>query len=44
MTATETEPLARTELDLDLGGPAVINARVKVEPYQPLDPFLRKLR
>ncbi|HEY1323853.1 MAG TPA: acetate--CoA ligase family protein, partial [Streptosporangiaceae bacterium] len=33
-----------TELDLDLGGAAVINARVKVEPYQPLDPFLRKLR
>jgi len=33
-----------TELDLDLGGPAVISARVKVEPYQPLDPYLRKLR
>jgi len=33
-----------TELDLDLGGAAVINARVKVEPYQPLDPFLRRLR
>jgi len=33
-----------TELDLDLGGPAVINARVMVEPYQPQDPFLRKLR
>jgi len=33
-----------TELDLDLGGAAVINARVKVEPYQPQDPFLRKLR
>jgi len=33
-----------TELDLDLGGAAVINARVRVEPYQPQDPFLRKLR
>ena len=33
-----------TELDLDLGGAAVISARVKVEPYQPQDPFLRKLR
>jgi acyl-CoA synthetase (NDP forming) len=33
-----------TELDLELGGAAVINARVKVEPYQPQDPFLRKLR
>jgi len=33
-----------TELDLDLGGAAVINARVKVEPYQPQDPYLRKLR
>ena len=33
-----------TELALDLGGTAVIGARVKVEPYQPQDPFLRKLR
>ena len=33
-----------TELDLDLSGPAVISARVKVEPYQPQDPYLRKLR
>jgi acyl-CoA synthetase (NDP forming)/GNAT superfamily N-acetyltransferase len=33
-----------TELELDLGGAVVINARVKVEPYQPQDPFLRKLR
>jgi len=33
-----------TELDLDPGGAAVINARVRVEPYQPQDPFLRKLR
>jgi acyl-CoA synthetase (NDP forming) len=33
-----------TELDLDLGGAAVINARVKVEPYQPQDPYLRRLR
>jgi len=33
-----------TELDLDLGGAAVVSARVKAEPYQPLDPFLRKLR
>jgi acyl-CoA synthetase (NDP forming)/GNAT superfamily N-acetyltransferase len=32
------------ELDLDLGGAAVINARVRVEPYQPQDPFLRRLR
>jgi acyl-CoA synthetase (NDP forming)/GNAT superfamily N-acetyltransferase len=33
-----------TELDLHLGGAAVINARVTVEPYQAQDPFLRKLR
>jgi hypothetical protein len=33
-----------TELELDLGGAAVINARVKVEPYQPQDPYLRRLR
>src|SRR6185312_7981230 len=33
-----------TELELDLGGAAVIDARVKVEPYQPQDPYLRKLR
>jgi hypothetical protein len=33
-----------TELDLDLGGAAVISARVKVEPYQPQDPYLRRLR
>ncbi|HWN00586.1 MAG TPA: GNAT family N-acetyltransferase, partial [Streptosporangiaceae bacterium] len=33
-----------TELDLDLGGAVVINARIKVEPYQPQDPYLRKLR
>jgi acyl-CoA synthetase (NDP forming)/GNAT superfamily N-acetyltransferase len=33
-----------TEIDLDLGGAAVINARVKAEPYQPQDPFLRRLR
>jgi acyl-CoA synthetase (NDP forming)/GNAT superfamily N-acetyltransferase len=33
-----------TELDLDLAGAAVVSARVKVEPYQPQDPFLRKLR
>ena len=33
-----------TELDLDLGGAAVINAWVKVEPYQPQDPYLRRLR
>jgi hypothetical protein len=32
------------ELDLDLGGAAVISARVKVEPHQPQDPYLRKLR
>ena len=38
-----------TELDLDpvVAGPdgvAVVNARVKVAPYEPKDPFLRKLR
>jgi acyl-CoA synthetase (NDP forming)/GNAT superfamily N-acetyltransferase len=35
-----------TNLDLDLAGPAlaVVNARVKVTPYEPQDPFLRKLR
>ena len=38
-----------TELDLDPvaagpDGPAVIDARVKVTPYEPQDPFLRKLR
>ena len=37
-----------TELDLDpvIAGPApaVVNARVKVTPYEPKDPFLRKLR
>ena len=33
-----------TELELDLGGAAVIDARVKVEPYQPQDPYLRRLR
>ena len=38
------EPLTESELDLDLGGTAVISARVKVEPYQPQDPYLRKLR
>ncbi len=40
---------AVTELELDpvVAGPdgaAVVNARVKVAPYQPQDPFLRKLR
>ena len=33
-----------TELELDLRGAAVITARVKVEPSQPQDPYLRKLR
>jgi acyl-CoA synthetase (NDP forming) len=33
-----------TDLDLDLDGVAVVNARVKVTPYQSQDPFLRKLR
>jgi acyl-CoA synthetase (NDP forming) len=37
-----------TDLDLDpvVAGPAlaVVNARVKVTPYEPRDPFLRKLR
>ena len=38
-----------TDLDLDpvVAGPdgaVVVNARVKVTPYEPRDPFLRKLR
>jgi acyl-CoA synthetase (NDP forming)/GNAT superfamily N-acetyltransferase len=33
-----------TELELDLGGTAVSSARVKVEPSQPQDPYLRRLR
>ena len=33
-----------TELELDLGGAAVIGARVKAEPSQPQDPYLRRLR
>ena len=33
-----------TELELDLGGAAVSSARVKVEPSQPQDPYLRRLR
>jgi acyl-CoA synthetase (NDP forming) len=33
-----------TELELDLSGPAVASARVKVEPSQPQDPYLRRLR
>ena len=37
-----------TDLELDpvVAGPAlaVVNARVKVTPYEPKDPFLRKLR
>jgi acyl-CoA synthetase (NDP forming) len=33
-----------TELKLDLGGAAVISARVRVEPSPPQDPYLRKLR
>jgi acyl-CoA synthetase (NDP forming)/GNAT superfamily N-acetyltransferase len=33
-----------TELELDLGGVAVIGARVKAEPSQPQDPYLRRLR
>ena len=38
-----------TYLDLDpvIAGPdgvAVANARIKVTPYEPQDPFLRKLR
>jgi acyl-CoA synthetase (NDP forming)/GNAT superfamily N-acetyltransferase len=32
------------ELELDLGGAAVISARVKVEPSEPQDPYLRRLR
>jgi hypothetical protein len=36
-----------TDLDLDLAGPdeiVVTNARIKLEHYEPQDPFLRKLR
>ena len=32
------------EMELDLAGPAVSGARVRVAPYQPQDPYLRKLR
>jgi acyl-CoA synthetase (NDP forming)/GNAT superfamily N-acetyltransferase len=32
------------EMELDLAGPAVFDARVRVAPYQPQDPYLRKLR
>jgi acyl-CoA synthetase (NDP forming) len=32
------------EMELDLVGPAVSGARVRVAPYQPQDPYLRKLR
>jgi hypothetical protein len=32
------------ELELDLDGPAVTGARVKVEPSPPQDPYLRRLR
>jgi hypothetical protein len=32
------------ELELDLDGPAVSSARVKVEPVHPQDPYLRRLR
>jgi acyl-CoA synthetase (NDP forming)/GNAT superfamily N-acetyltransferase len=32
------------ELELDLDGPAVSSARVKVEPSPPQDPYLRRLR
>ena len=38
-----------TDLELDpvIAGPdgvAVVNARIKVTPYEPKDPFLRRLR
>ena len=32
------------EMELELAGPAVSGARVRVAPYQPQDPYLRKLR
>jgi acyl-CoA synthetase (NDP forming)/GNAT superfamily N-acetyltransferase len=32
------------EMELYLAGPAVSGARVRVAPYQPQDPYLRKLR
>jgi acyl-CoA synthetase (NDP forming)/GNAT superfamily N-acetyltransferase len=45
--AEELPEITDLELDPVVAGPdgvAVVNARVKVTPYEPLDPFLRKLR
>ena len=47
-TNGESQPEV-TELELSpvIAGPdgtAVVNARIQVSPYQPQDPFLRKLR
>ena len=32
------------EMELNLAGPALFDARVRVVRYQPQDPYLRKLR
>jgi acyl-CoA synthetase (NDP forming)/GNAT superfamily N-acetyltransferase len=45
--ADDLPEVAELELSPVIAGPdgaAVVNARVRVEPYQPQDPFLRKLR
>jgi hypothetical protein len=42
--ADDLPEVAEMELDLAGPGPAVSGARVRVAPYQPQDPYLRKLR
>ena len=45
--ADELPEVTELELSPVVAGPdevAVVNARVRVSPYQPQDPFLRKLR
>jgi hypothetical protein len=42
--ADDLPGVAEMELDLAGPGPAVSGARVRVAPYQPQDPYLRKLR
>ena len=45
--ADDLPEVAELELSPVIAGPdgvAVVNARVRVSPYQPQDPFLRKLR
>jgi len=45
--ADDLPEVAELELSPVIAGPdgaAVVNARVRVGPYQPQDPFLRKLR